>query len=86
MPDAVPRGYGVTALHPSEHPWNCAQVFEPQAPSTTPNPLADPTMSSGKALLFELEAKFAKDVLARGGAGFADWFADDGVALGNGAA
>jgi ketosteroid isomerase-like protein len=29
---------------------------------------------------------FAKDVLERGGAGFADWFADDGVALGNGAA
>jgi ketosteroid isomerase-like protein len=63
-----------------------AQMFEPQAPSTTPNPLADPTMTSGKALLFDLEAKFAKDVLARGGEGFASWFADDGVALGNGAA
>ena len=37
-------------------------------------------------LLFDLEARFAKDVAARGGAGFADWFADDGVALGNGAA
>jgi ketosteroid isomerase-like protein len=63
-----------------------AQMFEPQAPSTTPNPLADPTMNSGKTLLFDLEAKFAKDVLARGGEGFAAWFADDGVALGNGAA
>ncbi|HEY3704874.1 MAG TPA: nuclear transport factor 2 family protein [Terracidiphilus sp.] len=63
-----------------------AQMFEPQAPSTTPNPLADPTMNSGKALLFDLEDKFAKDVLARGGEGFASWFADDGVALGNGAA
>jgi ketosteroid isomerase-like protein len=61
-----------------------AQVFEPSAPSAAPNPLADPTMNSGKALLFDLEAKFAKDVVARGGAGFAAWFADDGVALGNG--
>jgi ketosteroid isomerase-like protein len=36
-------------------------------------------------LLFELEAQFAKDVAERGGAAFASWFADDGVALGNGA-
>lgn len=63
-----------------------AQVFEPTQPSTAPNPFADPTMNSGKALLFDLEARFAKDVAARGGAGFAAWFADDGVALGNGAA
>ena len=63
-----------------------AQMLEPSTPSATPNPLADPTMNSGKALLYDLEARFAKDVLARGGAAFADWFADDGVALGNGAA
>jgi ketosteroid isomerase-like protein len=63
-----------------------AQMLEPTAPSTTPNPLADPTMTPGKALLFDLEAKFAKDVAARGGEAFANWFADDGVALGNGAA
>jgi ketosteroid isomerase-like protein len=63
-----------------------AQMLEPTAPSTTPNPLADPTMTAGKTLLFDLEARFAKDVAARGGAAFADWFADDGVALGNGAA
>ncbi|HEY1984213.1 MAG TPA: nuclear transport factor 2 family protein [Terracidiphilus sp.] len=55
-------------------------------PSSTPNPLSDPTIDSGKILLFDLEARFAKDVLARGGAGFAAWFAEDGVALGNGAA
>jgi ketosteroid isomerase-like protein len=48
--------------------------------------LTDATMKPGKALLFDLEAKFAKDVLERGGAGFAAWFADDGVALGNAAA
>ncbi len=51
-----------------------------------PNPLTDTTMNPGKVLLFDLEARFAKDVLARGGAAFADWFASDGVALGNGAA
>jgi ketosteroid isomerase-like protein len=50
-----------------------------------PNPLADPTVKPGKMLLFDLEARFAKDVLERGGAAFADWFAEDGVALGNGA-
>ena len=43
-------------------------------------------MTSGKALLFQLEAQFAKDVAEKGGAGFASWFADDGVALGNGVA
>jgi ketosteroid isomerase-like protein len=50
-----------------------------------PNPLADPTVKPGKMLLFDLEARFAKDVLERGGAAFADWFAEDGVTLGNGA-
>ena len=35
-------------------------------------------------VLFDLEARFAKDVLEKGGAGFAEWFAEDGVALGNG--
>ena len=51
-----------------------------------PNPLPDPTVKPGKMLLFDLEARFAKDVLERGGAAFADWFAEDGVTLGNGAA
>ena len=51
---------------------------------TAPNPLSDPTVKPGKILLFDLEARFAKDVLARGGAAFADWFAEDGVVLGNG--
>ncbi|HUY95749.1 MAG TPA: nuclear transport factor 2 family protein [Terracidiphilus sp.] len=63
-----------------------AQMLEPMPSTSTPNPLADPTMTSGKALLFNLEAKFAKDVAEKGGAGFAAWFADDGVALGNGVA
>lgn len=61
-------------------------AFPDGAAPVAPNPLVDPTVTPGKTLLFDLEARFAKDVLARGGAGFADWFAEDGVALGNGAA
>jgi ketosteroid isomerase-like protein len=61
------------------------QSLEPPSSSAAPNPLSDPTVKPGKILLYDLEARFAKDVLARGGAAFADWFAEDGVALGNGA-
>jgi ketosteroid isomerase-like protein len=62
------------------------QLLEPSAQSSAPNPLTDTTVKPGKVLLYELEARFAKDVAERGGAAFADWFAGDGVALGNGAA
>lgn len=62
-----------------------AQLPEPGAQPSTPNPLLDSTVKPGKMLLFDLEAQFAKDVAARGGAAFATWFADDGVILGNGA-
>jgi len=55
-------------------------------PSSAPNPLTDSTVNAGKMQLFDLEARFAKDVAERGGAGFASWFAADGVALGNGKA
>jgi ketosteroid isomerase-like protein len=67
-------------------PQSSGQLLEPAAPSAAPNPLSDPTINTGKILLFDLEARFAKDVLARGGAAFAEWFAEDGVALGNGVA
>lgn len=63
------------------------QVLSPNGSATTaPNPLTDPTAKPGKMLLFDLEARFARDVLERGGVAFADWFAEDGVALGNGQA
>jgi ketosteroid isomerase-like protein len=62
------------------------QLLEPGAQSSAPNPLTDTTVKPGKVLLYDLEARFAKDVAARGGAAFADWFAEDGVALGNGTA
>ena len=52
--------------------------------ASAPNPLRDSTVKPGKMLLYDLEARFGKDVAARGGAAFADWFAPDGVLLGNG--
>ena len=60
-------------------------AFPDASAPAAPNPLSDTTIKPGKLLLYDLEARFAKDVLDRGGAGFASWFADDGVALGNGA-
>jgi ketosteroid isomerase-like protein len=50
------------------------------------NPLTDPTVKPGKILLFDLEARFARDVAERGGTAFAEWFAEDGVTLSNGGA
>jgi ketosteroid isomerase-like protein len=58
----------------------------PGAQTDTPNPLADTTMKPGKALLFDLEAKFAKATAEGGGKSFATWFAEDGVSMGNGQA
>ena len=63
------------------------QVLEPgSATSSVPNPLADTTVKPGKMLLFDLDTRFAKDVATKGGAAFADWFAEDGVELSNGQA
>lgn len=80
---AVLAALFVTILHPA-----FAQLSFPSGDSTpqAPNPLTDTTVAPGKMILFDLEAKFAKDVAARGGAGFASWFAPDGILLGNGAA
>lgn len=61
-------------------------AFPGAATAAAPNPLADPTVKPGKMLLFDLETRFAKDVAERGGAAFAEWFAEDGVTLGNGEA
>jgi len=54
------------------------------APAATPSPLSDTTINPGKALLFDLEAKFAKATAEGGGKAFAQWFAEDGVTLANG--
>ncbi|MDE3163106.1 MAG: hypothetical protein KGL64_07590, partial [Acidobacteriota bacterium] len=45
-----------------------AQLPEPGSQPAIPNPLVDSTMSPGKMLLFDLEARFARAVAARGGA------------------
>jgi len=58
----------------------------PNAAAEMPNPLADTTMKPGKALLFDLEAKFARATAEGGGKAFATWFAEDGVSLANGQA
>lgn len=64
-----------------------AQLALPGAAQpAAPNPLTDSTASPGSTLLYNLEAQFEKDTAARGGAGFASWFAPDGVVLGNGTA
>lgn len=63
-----------------------SQLPLPGEQQGSPNPLTEPLTNPGKVLLFDLEKRFAKDVLDKGGAGFASWFADDGVALGNGKA
>lgn len=54
------------------------------APASSPNPLSDTTINPGKALLFDLEAKFAKATAEGGGQAFAQWFAEDAVTLANG--
>ena len=42
------------------------QLPEPgSAASAAPNPFSDPTVKPGKILLYDLEARFAKDVLER---------------------
>ncbi len=66
-----------------------AQILDPGAmgpgASNAPaSPLSDTTIKPGKALLFDLEAKFAKATAEGGGKAFATWFAEDGVSLGNG--
>jgi ketosteroid isomerase-like protein len=63
-----------------------SQLPEPGTQTDAPNPLVDTTVKPGKMLLFNLDARFAKDVAERGGAAFADWFAEDAVELGNGVA
>ena len=74
---------GVMAVCAPKVGW--AQLPDPGSlGASAPNPLTDSTMDTGKMLLYGLEAKFAKDVAAKGGAAFADWFAADGVVLGNG--
>jgi ketosteroid isomerase-like protein len=61
-------------------------ALAPGAAGDMPNPLADTTIKPGKAILFDLEARFAKATAEGGGKAFATWFAEDGVSLANGQA
>lgn len=55
-------------------------------PAAPPSPLADPSISPGVQLLYQLEARFAADTAKGGGTAFASWFAPDAVTLANGKA
>jgi len=61
-------------------------VLGPGASTTQPSPLADTAMKPGKALLLDLEARFARATAEGGGKAFAAWFAEDAVTLSNGQA
>src|SRR5580700_5615482 len=41
LPYSIPRGHGMAALHPSEHPWNGAQIFQTAAFGSPRWPRAD---------------------------------------------
>lgn len=55
----------------------------PQHP-TIITPLTQPTLTPGILTLMELEGRFSQAVAKGGGKAFAEWFADDAVALNNG--
>jgi ketosteroid isomerase-like protein len=73
--------FGLLAFAATAH----AQLLTPADPGT-PNPLVDTTVSPGKALLFELEAHFAKATAEGGGKAFVTFFADDAITLSDGSA
>ena len=72
---------GFLMLHPA-----VGQTLEPGKPAASADALTNPAYSPGVAFLFDLEAKFAADTAKRGGAAFAQWFAEDAVTLNNGQA
>ena len=63
-----------------------AQLLAPLQAPTAANPLIDTTVAPGKALLFDLEARFAKATAEGGGKAFASFFADDAITLSDGSA
>jgi len=62
------------------------QLLAPGGDAAPSNPLVDTTVKPGKAILFDLEARFAKATAEGGGKAFASWFAADAVTLSNGQA
>ena len=70
-------------------PRMCAQVLGSGIgadAAASANPLVNTTVKPDQALLFDLEAKFAKATAEGGGKAFATWFDEDGVSMGNGQA
>ena len=62
------------------------QILTPGGDPAAPNPLVDTTVKPGKAILFDLEARFSKATAEGGGKAFSSWFATDAVTLSNGQA
>ncbi len=62
------------------------QMLTPGDGAPVANPLGDTAMKPGKALLMELDARFARATLAGGGKAFVGWLAEDAVSLANGKA
>jgi len=60
-------------------------ALDPLAPAAstpaTTSPLLDSATPPGTLFLFDLEKKFAADVLKNGGKAYAAWFAEDGVEI-----
>ncbi|MGD0910904.1 MAG: nuclear transport factor 2 family protein [Terracidiphilus sp.] len=81
---AVVAGLALAAVQ--QVSWGQLAFPSDNSSQTAPNPLTDSTVTPGKMVLYNLEAQFAKDVAAKGGAAFALWCAPDAVMLGNGAA
>ncbi len=61
-----------------------APKYESLRPAPSSNPLSQPTLSPGVAMLMDLETRFAQSVSTGGGKAFVTWFADDAVTLNNG--
>jgi ketosteroid isomerase-like protein len=83
----TPRVVVMTAILFVSISLRAQNVYDPLAQGAQteqPNLLTQPTLSSGAAFLFSLEAKFAAEVATGGGKAFASWFAEDGMTMANG--
>ena len=77
-----------TSTQPSPQVLPAQSAYDPlglQRPAII-TPLTQPNLTPEILTLFELEGRFAQAVAKGGGKAFAEWFADDAVALNNGRA
>ena len=82
-------GLGSAAAQQPPSPVTSGEASRPPATLLNPlgapaSPFAQPSLSPGILLLYDLERRFAEAVASGGGKAFSAWFADDAVALNNG--